>query len=117
MKEGVGHDKLEEDDEQIHYFTTNETKEVDIIPDEAIFQTKIAGIDQNILVVDILREEIDKNIFLLLLILHKPGGCPLPEELHEPPLHHHPEQPGDVEENCQEHQVERNPLVVRIINY
>ena len=64
---------------------------------------------------DVLRKEVYKNIFLLLLILNKSCSCSFPKELHEPPLHHQPEQAGDVEENCQEHQVERHPLVVGII--
>ena len=32
VEEGVGHAKLEEDDKEVHNLTTNETKEIHIIP-------------------------------------------------------------------------------------
>ena len=47
----------------------------------------------------------------------KPCGGSLAKELHEPPLHHHPAEAGQVEQNCQEYEIERNPLVVGVVHY
>ena len=65
---------------------------------------------------NIFAEELDQLVFLLLLVLDEPGGGPLPEELHEPPLHHDPEHPGQVEDHSHEYEVERHPLVVRVVH-
>ena len=66
---------------------------------------------------DVLQEEIDQFIPFLLLILDEPGCGSFTEELHEAALHHDPEHPGEIEEERQEDQVERNPLVVRVVDY
>ena len=40
----------------------------------------------------------------------------LAKELHEPPLHHDPEHAGKVEEERQEDEVQRHPLVVGVVH-
>ena len=40
----------------------------------------------------------------------------LAKELHEPPLHHDPEHAGQVEEERQEDEVQRHPLVVGVVH-
>ena len=69
-----------------------------------------------ILVVDILPEEIHQNILLLLLILHEAGGGALAEELHEAALHDEPAHARQVEEECEDDEVERHPLVVGVVH-
>ena len=66
---------------------------------------------------DVLQEEIHQFIPFFLLILDKSGGGSFTKELHQTALHHDPEHPGEIEEKCEEDEVERNPLVVRVINY
>ena len=61
---------------------------------------------------NIFAEKLNQFVLLFLLILNEPGGCALPKELHEPPLHHDPEHPGQVEDHSHEYEVERHPLVV-----
>ena len=45
-----------------------------------------------------------------------PGGGSLAEELHEAALHHEPEASGHVEDDGEEDEVKRHPLVVRVIH-
>ena len=65
---------------------------------------------------DVLQEEIHQFVPFLLLVLDKSGGGSFTKELHQTALHHDPEHPGEIEEERQEDQVERNPLVVRVID-
>ena len=65
---------------------------------------------------DILPEEIHQDILLLLLILHEAGGGPLAEELHEASLHDEPAHAGQVEEEGEDDEVERHPLVVGVVH-
>ena len=66
---------------------------------------------------DVLQEEIHQFVPLLFLILDKSCGGSFTKELHQTALHHDPEHPGEIEEKCEEDQVERNPLIVRVVNY
>ena len=99
MEEHVGQAELNEDNDPVERLHTDEAPEVDVV-----------------LVVDVLAEEGDKGIPLLLLVLYEPGGGALPEELHEAALHDEPEHPGEVEEEGEDHQVERHPLVVGVVH-
>ena len=47
---------------------------------------------------------------------NRPGGGSLAEELHEAALHHEPEASGHVEDDGEEDEVKRHPLVVRVIH-
>ena len=66
---------------------------------------------------DILPEEIHQDILLLLLILHEAGGGPLAEELHEASLHDEPAHARQVEEEGEDDEVERHPLVVGVVHH
>ena len=66
---------------------------------------------------DVLQEEIHQFIPFFLLILDKSGGGSFTKELHQSALHHDPEHPGKIEEEGKEDQVERNPLIVRVVDY
>ena len=70
-----------------------------------------------LLVMNILEEERHQFVSLLLLVLYEPGCCSLAKELHEAALHHDPEHPGKVEQDGQEQEVERHPLVVGVVHY
>ena len=65
---------------------------------------------------NIFPEEIHQNVFLLLLILHKPGRSSLTKELHESSLHDEPTHAGQVEEKGEDDEVERDPLVVGVVH-
>ena len=66
---------------------------------------------------DVLQEEVDQFIPFFLLILDKSCCGSFTKELHQAALHHDPEHPGKIEEECQEDQVERNPLIIRVVDY
>ena len=65
---------------------------------------------------NIFTKEIHEDIFLFLLILYKSCGGALTKELHEAPLHDEPEHPGQVEDEGKDDEVERDPLVVRVVH-
>ena len=69
------------------------------------------------LVMNIFAKEVNQLFLFLLLVFNKPGSCPLSKELHQAPLDHDPEHPGQVEDHSQKNEVERHPLVVRVVNY
>ena len=48
--------------------------------------------------------------------LHSPCGCSLAKKLHEASLHHQPKHTRKVEQKPQKYEIERHPLVVRIID-
>ena len=48
--------------------------------------------------------------------LHSPCCCSFSKKLHESSLHHQPEHTRKVEQKPQEYEIERHPLVVRIID-
>ena len=52
----------------------------------------------------------------LTAFFNRPGGGSLAEELHEAALHHEPEASGHVEDDGEEDEVKRHPLVVRVIH-
>ena len=64
------------------------------------------------LVMDISAEKLDQLLPLLVLVLNKPGCGPLPEELHEAPLHLEPDVARQIEKEGEEGEVEGDPLVV-----
>ena len=66
---------------------------------------------------NILIEEPDKQVPLLVLVHNISDGGALAEELHEASLHRQPEEPGQVEEERQEDEVEWNPLIVRVVDH
>ena len=70
-----------------------------------------------LLVLNIYIEKFDKKIPLFVCVFNIPRCCSFPEELHEAALHHDPEHPGKVEQDGQEQEVERNPLVVGVVHY
>ena len=70
-----------------------------------------------LLVMNILEEERHQFVSLLLLVLYEPGCCSLAKELHEAALYHEPGEPREVEHHGQEHEVERHPLVVRVVDH
>ena len=69
-----------------------------------------------LLVMNILEEEWHQLVSLLLLVLYEPGCCSLAKELHEAPLHHDPEHPGQVEQDGQKQEVQRHPLVIGVVH-
>ena len=66
---------------------------------------------------DVLIEEPDQQVPLLVLVHNIPDGGALPEELHEASLHCQPKEPGQVEEERQEDEVEWNPLIVGVVDH
>ena len=69
------------------------------------------------LVLNILKEELDQQVTLLILVHNVPHCGSLPEELHQSALHDEPQHPREVEEDCEEDEIERNPLVIGVINH
>ena len=69
------------------------------------------------LVLNILKEELDQQVPLLILVHNVPDCGSFPEKFHQSALHNKPQHPRQVEENGQENQVERNPLVIGVINH
>ena len=61
-------------------------------------------------------EELDQLFSFLILVLDEPGCRPLPEELHQASLHLEPDVPREVEEEGEEGEIERDPLVVGVVD-
>ena len=116
VQEHVGQPELDEDYQPVGGLHCNKPEEVDVVPDWDWDIKHILMKYKVLLVVDILPEEIHQNILLLLLILHEAGGGPLAEELHEAALHDEPAHAGQVEEECEDDEVERHPLVVGVVH-
>ena len=90
---------MENDDDQVEDLATDEAAEIYIV-----------------FVVDVLQKEGNKAITLFLLVLDKPRSRSFSEELHQSALHHDPEHAREVEEDGEEDEVERNPLVVGVVH-
>ena len=69
------------------------------------------------LILNIFVEEGNQKISLLIGIINVTSCCSLAKKLHEAALHHEPDEPGQVEDQGQEHQVDWHPLVVRVVHY
>ena len=95
-----------------------------------------------LLVVNVFVEESDQLFFLLISIFHKPGNtegdqlvmtillrlttrkekqskpcsCSFSKELHDAPFHHEPKHTRKVEQNSQKYEIQRNPLIIRVIH-
>ena len=70
-----------------------------------------------LLVLNIYIEKFHEKIPLFVCVFNIPRCCSFPEELHEAALHHEPGEPREVEHQGQEHEVERHPLVVRVVDH
>ena len=90
---------MENDDDQVEDLATDEATEIYIV-----------------FVVDVLQKERNEPISLFLLVLDKPSCRSFSEELHQSALHHDPEHTREVEHDGEEDEVERNPLVVRVVH-
>ena len=112
--------KLYDHNKEVEELASYETTEVDVVPDMifcmigAFAHLKVTSV---LLVMNILEEERHQFVSLLLLVLNEPCCCSLAKELHEAPLHHDPEHPGQVEQDGEEQEVERHPLVVGVVHY
>ena len=111
--------KLENNNEKIEELTEDKPAEVNVVPRQVgrNNNNSLAAKMFDLLVMDILQEEIHQFVPFFLLILDKSGGGSFTKELHQPALHHDPEHPGQIEEEGKEDQVQRNPLIVRVVDY
>ena len=72
---------------------------------------------KHLLVLNIYVEKFHEKISFFVRVLDMSRCCSFSEELHEAALHHQPGQPREVEHHGQEHQVERHPLVIRVVHH
>ena len=109
--------KLYDHDKEVEELASYETTEVDVVPDMILHDDRCFANLEVLLVMNILKEERHQFVSLLLLVLDEPCCCSLAKELHESALHHDPEHPGQVEQDGEEQEVERHPLVVGVVHY
>ena len=99
VEEAMCDEEMQEDEGDVEKLTKDKTKEICVV-----------------VVVNILPEEVDQLVPLLLVVLDDPRGGSLGEELHEPALHAEPDEAWHVEQDGPEYEVERDPLVVGVVD-
>ena len=70
-----------------------------------------------LLVMNILGKKADKNVLFLFLIFYESSCSPFTKILHQASLHYHPKKSRQVEKEGKKNEVERYPLVIRVVHY